>query len=310
MRRVRWALLAAFGALVVAMLALAGTAWAQVDQEGWVEPRVVGGTPVPDGKYPFMASLQYDREGTVPRRDHFCGGTLISPFHVLTAAHCAEVVGEGPAEDPEQFVVPLEDFRVVVGGTTLNGDDGRVRTISNLSQIFIHPRWEPPAGAFAHDVAVLELDRPVRGIAPIRLATTGTDALERPGRRATVTGWGNTIAQPVGPGPGLGLFDGPNRMREAQVPIVSDEECEAVYGEDLSPRLAVCAGRTNLDTCQGDSGGPLFVPVSRGFRQIGITSFGFGCGEIGFPGVYTQVSALSVGNFIQRVTGGVPVPVG
>ena len=310
MRKVRWALLAAFGALVVAMLAQGGTARAQADQEGWVEPQVVGGTAVPDGKYPFMVSLQYDREGTAPRRDHFCGGTLISPFHVLTAAHCAEVVGEGPAQDPEQFVVPLEDFRVVVGGTTLNGDDGRVRTISDLSQIFIHPRWDPPAGAFAHDVAVLELDRPVRGIAPIRLATTGTDALERPGRRATVTGWGNTIAQPVGPGPGLGLVNGPNRMREAQVPIVSDEECEAVYGEELSPRLAVCAGRTNLDTCQGDSGGALFVPVSRGFRQIGITSFGFGCGEIGFPGVYTQVSALAVGNFIQRVTGGVPVPVG
>ena len=310
MRKVRWALLAAFGALVVAMLALGGTAWAQADQEGWVEPRVVGGTAVPDGKYPFMVSLQYDREGTAPRRDHFCGGTLISPFHVLTAAHCAEMVQEGPAQDPEQFVVPLEDFRVVVGGTTLNGDDGRVRTISDMSQIFIHPRWDPPRGAFAHDVAVLELDRPVRGIAPIRLATTGTDALERPGRLATVTGWGNTIAQPVGPGPSLGLFDGPNRMREARVPIVSDDECEAVYGDDLSPRLAVCAGRTNLDTCQGDSGGPLFVAVGSGFRQIGITSFGFGCGEIGFPGVYTQVSALPIGNFIQRVTGGVPVPAG
>ncbi len=302
--------LAALAALVAGMLALAGTAGAQQGPgKGDVGTQVVGGTAVHDGEYPFMASLQYDREGTLPRRDHFCGGTLISPFHVLTAAHCAEVVQEGPAQDPEQFVVPLEDFRVVVAGTTLNGDDGRVRTISELSQIFIHPGWGV-ADRFDHDVAVLELDRPVRGIRPIRLATTGTDALERPGRRAIVTGWGNTIAQPVGPGPGLGLFDGRNRMREAQVPIVSDDECEAVYGEDLAPRLAVCAGRTKLDTCQGDSGGPLFVPVRGGFRQIGITSFGGGCGEIGFPGVYTQVSALPIGNFIQRVTGGVPVPAG
>jgi secreted trypsin-like serine protease len=310
MRRTRLAMLATLAALVASTLALAGVAGAQQGpHEGDVGTEVVGGSAVPDGKYPFMASLQYDREGTLPRRDHFCGGTLISPFHVLTAAHCAEMVQEGPAQDPEQFVVPLEDFRVVVGGTTLNGDDGQVRTISDMSRIFIHPRWGE-ADLFAHDVAVLELDRPVRGIAPIRLATTGTDALERPGRLATVTGWGNTIAQPVGPGPSLGLFDGPNRMREARVPIVSDDECEAVYGDDLSPRLAVCAGRTNLDTCQGDSGGPLFVAVGSGFRQIGITSFGFGCGEIGFPGVYTQVSALPIGNFIQRVTGGVPVPAG
>lgn len=264
-------------------------------------PRVVGGQPAQDGEYRFMASLQYDRENTAPRRDHFCGGTLISPYHVLTAAHCVTLVGDGPDQP-----VPLADFRVVVGGATLNGDDGRVRTVSRPGQIRVHPLYDERRGQYAHDVAVILLDRPVVGISPIRLATTGTDALERPGRLATVTGWGNTIAQPVGPGPGLWLYDGPNRLREARVPLVSDDECAAVYGAEYSQGLAVCAGKTRLDTCQGDSGGPLFVEVPGGFRQIGVTSFGYGCGEIGYPGVYTQVSARSVGNFVQRVTGGVP----
>jgi secreted trypsin-like serine protease len=305
-KKVRLTMLATIAAIFVAVV-LAGAAWARPtpDETDEYQAQVVGGTPVADGEYRFMASLQYDRENTTPRQDHFCGGTLISPYHVMTAAHCAAVIGEGP----DQFV-PLEDLRVVVGGATLNGDDGRVRTISRPSQVRIHPRYDEQSGNFAHDVAVLRLDRPVAGIKPIRFATTGTDVLERPGRLATVTGWGNTIAQPVGPGPGLGLFNGPNRMREAEVPIVSDDECAAVYGADYSARLAVCAGRTHLDTCQGDSGGPLFVAVPGGYRQIGITSFGAGYGEIGFPGVYTQVSARPIGNFVQRVTGGVPVPAG
>jgi secreted trypsin-like serine protease len=290
--------------LALAILLASGAALAAAEPEG-KRPRVVGGQPAQDGEYRFMASLQYDRGKTTPRQDHFCGGTLISPYHVLTAAHCAAVVGAGP----NQFV-PLEDLRVAVGGVTLNGDEGRARRFSRPSQVRIHPLYDEKSANFAHDVAVLRLERPVTGVRPIRLATTGTDALERPGRLATVTGWGNTIAQPVGPGPGLWLFDGPNRMREARVPIVADDECAAVYGADYSPRLAVCAGKTRLDTCQGDSGGPMFGAVLGGFRQIGITSFGAGCGATGFPGVYTQVSARSIGNFVQRVTGGVPVPAG
>jgi secreted trypsin-like serine protease len=70
----------------------------------------------------------------------------------------------------------------------------------------------------------------------------------------------------------------------------------------------LCAGRTNLDTCQGDSGGPLFFKaVGPGYIQVGITSWGIGCGATGFPGVYTRLSNRGVGNFILSATGGVPV---
>jgi secreted trypsin-like serine protease len=82
-------------------------------------------------------------------------------------------------------------------------------------------------------------------------------------------------------------------MREAQVPIVSRPECQTVYANVDAPIDAtmLCAGRTNLDTCQGDSGGPLFFKaVGGGFIQAGITSWGFGCGATGFPGVYTRLS--------------------
>ena len=71
----------------------------------------------------------------------------------------------------------------------------------------------------------------------------------------------------------------------------------------------LCAGRTNLDSCQGDSGGPLFVKAvgSAGYIQVGITSWGVGCGATGFPGVYTRLGNRAVGNFVLVQTGGAPV---
>jgi secreted trypsin-like serine protease len=100
-------------------------------------------------------------------------------------------------------------------------------------------------------------------------------------------------------------------MQEARVPITSRAECRTAYataGLTIDATM-LCAGRTNLDSCQGDSGGPLFFKAagSPGYIQVGITSWGIGCGATGFPGVYTRLSNRGVGNFILSVTGGVPV---
>ena len=204
---------------------------------------------------------------------------LITPFEVLTAAHCVEFIGDAPDQ------VPLSDLRVVVGRTVLTSTQGQKRRVAAID---IHPRWDPVN--FSFDVAVVHLASAINGIKPIMLVTPGTDALERPGTLATVTGWGNTIARPVGPGPGRIHY--PDRMQEPQVPIVSRPECQTVYGNAGAPIDAtmLCAGRTNLDTCQGDSGGPLFFKaVGGGFIQAGITSWGNGCGATGWPGVYTRL---------------------
>ena len=157
---------------------------------------------------------------------------------------------------------------------------------------------------------MITLVSPITGIRPVSLVTPGTDALERPGTLVTVTGWGNTIAQPAGPGGGGVSY--PDRMQQARIPIVSRAECRTAYATADLPIDAsmLCAGRTNLDTCQGDSGGPLFVKAvgSPGYIQAGITSWGIGCGATGFPGVYTRLGNRSVGNFVLTETGGVPVP--
>jgi secreted trypsin-like serine protease len=91
-------------------------------------------------------------------------------------------------------------------------------------------------------------------------------------------------------------------MQETTVPLRSDARCGQVY-HGLKPALMICAGREGRDTCQGDSGGPMFVRPGGAFVQIGITSFGVGCGAPGFPGVYAQVSAPPILGFIQASIG-------
>lgn len=261
-------------------------------------PRIIGGTPVPDGQYRFQAALLAQSFGNNDYQRQFCGGSLITPFQVLTAAHCVEFFGSGPDQ------VPLSDLRVVVGRTVLSSTEGQRRRVAAVA---IHPRWDPVTSSF--DVAVITLSAAITGIRPVSLVTPGTDALERPGTTLTVTGWGNTIAQPAGPGGGGIRF--PDRLQQAQLPIVSSAECRTTYATAGLPVDAtmLCAGRTNRDTCQGDSGGPLFVKAagSPGYIQVGVTSWGIGCGATGFPGVYARLGNISVGNFILAETGGVPV---
>ena len=304
----RWLMLAVFAAVVVAKLALAGVASAQADDRSGPQPRVVGGTPVPNGKYPFMASLQADVSGA-PLPDIFGGGTLIDADSVLTGGHNVEFIGNTTDQDTLSF----REVRVVVGPTVLSSGQGQVRRIASLSDISIHPRLNLNR-SFAYDVAVIDLARPVRGIRPIELAAVGSDAHEEPGRRATVAGWGSTLAAPPDdPEPPVQY---PDRMREARVPIVSDQQCARAYNAPgippeprVFPELMVCAGAEGVDACFGDSGGPMFVTADGGSgqmrrRQIGVTSFGLGCAAEGFPGVYTEVSAPSIGRFIRSAASG------
>jgi secreted trypsin-like serine protease len=256
---------------------------AQVAVDQHLDGKVVGGTAVPNGKYKFVAVLLNTHYGSTAFEQQFCGATLIDGNSVLTAAHC--VKGER-----------AKPLRVIVGRTVLDSNQGQMRTVS---QIFIHPDWNNRTSA--NDAAVLKLSSPVSGIPPIKLATSSQDFLESPGRNATVAGWGNTIGQPADGSDAGSSF--PNRMREAQVPIVSDSSAEQVYDPIYGPSgyippIQVAAGKTGKDSCQGDSGGPIFALAGGKYRQIGITSWGNGCGASGYPGVYAEVNASSIRGFI------------
>src|SRR5215216_5218084 len=158
-------------------------------------PMIVGGTAVPNGKYPFMAYVKLYRDG---KRSGFCAGSLIDRNSVLTAAHCLK--------DTTGAVV-------VVGRTDPRKNRGQE---IGASRPFIHPRYN----GNGYDAAVLKLSRPVKGIKPIKLATAKQNNLEKPGHILTTAGWG-VVKQRPGP------FDVRTfRMHEVSVPVVSDSRAK------------------------------------------------------------------------------------
>ena len=246
-------------------------------------PRIVGGEPVPTGSYPFVTSLGDIRDDGTAYRWHFCGASLIDRNSVLTAGHCVQGTPKWP-------------LRVTVGRTVLSSNGGQTRRVS---RIVIHPRFSGFSN-FEYDTAVLTLKNPVQGIPALRLAGASQDALENPGRLATVAGWGNTIKQPPRGDNGSSY---PDRMRVARVPIVSDARARDVFGPSYVGALMVAAGKEGKDACYGDSGGPMFARQDDKRYQIGITSFGRGCGARGYPGVYTEVNARAIRAFIVNAAG-------
>lgn len=252
-------------ALATALLLVAAPAGAVTATDPPTE--VVGGQAAAAREFPFMVGIM-DRSVRNNFNAQFCGGSLIGADAVLTAAHCVE--GESPAT-----------IDVLVKTSRLDGSGVRkgVRSIS------VHPGYDDFTSA--NDVAVLRLRRPVGRLgagraAVVPLGASSQAARWAPGTPATVTGWGLTS-------------DGGNAsvaLRKVSVPVVSDTACRNAYGSELVASVMLCAGQAGRDSCQGDSGGPLVVRNGSQWLQIGVVSWGYGCGEAGYPGVYSEVPAL------------------
>ena len=235
---------------------------------------IVGGGPVSTGQYPWMVALASRSVYGDSRSGQFCGGTLVSPTKVVTAAHCLydESTME-PADRP--------DLKVIIGRTDLTSDDG---TEVPVSQVWIDPDYSMRSNMW--DVAVLTLAVPQPGRAVLPLVAQGQSALYRAGSEATVFGWGDL----------RGDADYAAVLHSVQVPLIGDATCARDYpgGADgaFQASTMVCAGEQatgGRDACQGDSGGPL---VEAG-RLVGLVSWGTGCAEAGHPGVYTRVAAMT-----------------
>ncbi len=252
---------------------------AQVEQ---VQSSVVGGDPSPGGAWPWQAAI-IDNSAPDDFTGQYCGGTLIAADWVLTAASCVD--GYTPSE-----------LAVVVGRQQLSSNTGQRL---GVSQIVIHPDYDVIQKGMANeatfidlnDVALVRLATPAdlnALVAPIALATPADSSLVISGTYAIVTGWGNRDGGNDG-------SDFPDALQEADLPIVSNEACQAAYGDKFTVTDGMlCAGipEGGIDSSAGDEGGPLMVDAGIfDYRQVGIVSFkyGRGCGKPGQYGVYTRV---------------------
>ncbi|XP_067626190.1 trypsin-1 [Eurosta solidaginis] len=222
--------------------------------------RIIGGSLVRHNKYPWTAQLLRGRW----HARLFCGGSLINDRYVLTAAHCVQ---NNRAEITVRFLQLDRSSR----------DPGITRQVA---QTIVHPQYDP--SRIVNDIALLKLNAPIEISSYIRPVCLPNIYDNFDNRNAVVAGWGLVKEGGVTS----------NNLQEANVPIITNQECRQTRYKNKITDVMLCAGLVQTggkDACQGDSGGPLIVDEGR-YKLAGVVSFGYGCAQVNAPGVYTRVS--------------------
>ncbi|XP_061384900.1 suppressor of tumorigenicity 14 protein homolog [Danaus plexippus] len=237
--------------------------WYQVEcgtpSDKIISMRIVGGRRAEPHSFPWtVAIVKNDRM--------HCGGAIITDRHVLSAGHCFKW------DDRKQM-------KVYIGLDDL--EDMNNVEVRNISNVVIHEQFTSTAVRDENDIAIATLNKPVTfsdTIVPICLPSPGQ---KFDGRSGTIVGWGR-----------LGTDKTSSKvLMKASLRILSDEECfKSKLASHIKPMM-MCAFTKGKDGCQGDSGGPLLTFESDGrYVQAGIVSWGIGCANPNYPGVYTKVS--------------------
>ncbi|XP_050323518.1 trypsin alpha-like [Bactrocera neohumeralis] len=222
--------------------------------------RIVGGRQISIGEAPWQASV-------IQSNTFICGGSVISEYWVLTAAHC--VYGN------------VSKRHAVRAGSNQFKSGGQLRIVN---RVLYHGGYNPKTSA--NDIALLRTSKPFKfnsNVKAVRLATNNKEP-----NSYFISGWG-TISE--------GAARPTKYLRGVNVNRVKKRSCTSSYrGISQITNKQLCASATKQDSCQGDSGGAL---TSQG-TQYGVVSFGYGCARAGYPGVYTKVSAYK--DWITGVT--------
>lgn len=231
------------------------------DFSGTVSTRIYGGRESSPGRWPWQVALLNKY------KEQYCGGVLIAPEWVLTAAHCVR-----------------KRSYVMINEHDLYSREGGEKMVK-IEKPYVHPDYD--VHSVDNDIALLRLRVPLYDGKFICLPPK---RLELPSRtRCAIVGWGKENEQHE---------EGATVLHEAFVPLVPRDICVDEYEGYFISKNMMCAGYRNgrADSCSGDSGGPLMCEIDGKWSVYGVTSFGRGCGLDGRYGIYGKVP-----NFVKWI---------
>ncbi|HYF26804.1 MAG TPA: serine protease [Baekduia sp.] len=245
---------------------------------------IVNGTDATIAQAPYQVAVA--RKGFAPFDGQFCGGFVLDATHVGTAAHCVMPTSAGLAADPATL-------EVIAGTAVLRtaGGPAAGEQVVDVEAVSFIPSWRPEI--FRRDAAVLTLKTPLT-LAAGQVESIGPVFAQPPvGGSLPTTGWGCETWSDL-----TGCSSSPATLRQATLVRRPDADCQGELYPGFDTDTMLCAqgaegvpGDPVADTCTGDSGGPVVHdPVGPDALGLaGIVSFGLGCGDPEYPGVYTEI---------------------
>ncbi|XP_068628100.1 trypsin-2-like [Battus philenor] len=233
--------------------------------------RIIGGSETTIQDYPYQVFLLMKKQGDKDVYTVSCGGSIANERCVITAAHCLTGM----------------DAALIRAGSTDSSSGGTFYPANTLKR---HPKYD--SKTLDYDIGVIKLSNPIKidGTNTAKVDLSTSDCPVPPGTNLTITGWGITSEG----------GDSSKILKQVSITSVSLDDCRKKSYTFLSDRM-ICAGvpEGGRSACNGDSGSPLVLTGTR--TQVGLASFGIGCAQPNIPGVYSNLCAPDVHEWLKEM---------